>query len=84
MRDVRGAVKEAEIEGRDAAELIWTYRNHHGDDQETVHRRKSFVYINADDVEWMLTVGMPAKGAHTAEGDQIYQYVVGSLEIHGL
>ena len=84
MQDVRGTVKEAEVQGRPAAELTWTYRDYHGSDTETVRRRKAMIYINDDDIEWKVTVGMPAKGEHTREGDRIFQEVVESLEIKDL
>ncbi|WP_314171655.1 serine/threonine-protein kinase [Streptomyces winkii] len=85
MQDAESAVNEATQQGKEAADMVTTYRDYDNggpDVDHSLHRRHELIYVNADNVRWRLVVEMPAKGENRDAGEEIYADAVESLEIN--
>ncbi|GAA2075355.1 serine/threonine-protein kinase [Streptomyces albiaxialis] len=86
MVEAKSAVQEVTHQGKNAAEIVTTYReaNDSGEPVGPLMRRHEFVYVNPDDMSWDLTVDMPRRGAEGSKGEDIYKNVLKSLKINKL
>ncbi|MBT2507133.1 serine/threonine protein kinase [Streptomyces sp. ISL-98] len=85
IQDVKSVVKPAQQQGKDARDIVTSYRDYSASEGDLYNRWHERLYVNDKKTAyWRLTVSMPDKGAAAKDGEELFDTVVKHLQIQNL
>ncbi|WP_434595248.1 serine/threonine-protein kinase [Streptomyces sp. A5-4] len=85
IQDVKSVAKPAKQQGKDARDVVTSYRDYSADEDDLYKRYQERYYVNGKkSAYWRLQVSMPDRGAAAKDGEQLFDTIVKHLEIQDL
>ncbi|MDJ0466472.1 serine/threonine-protein kinase [Streptomyces sp. H27-C3] len=85
IQDVKSTAKPAKQQGKEARDVVTSYRDYSADEDDLYKRYQERYYVNGKkSAYWRLQVSMPDRGAAAKDGEQLFDTIVKHLEIQDL
>ncbi|MEN8653837.1 hypothetical protein ABCR94_25340 [Streptomyces sp. 21So2-11] len=85
IQDVKSTATPAKQQGKDARDVLTSYRDYSAGEDDLYKRYQERYYVNGKkSAYWRLQVSMPDRGAAAKDGEQLFDTIVKHLEIQDL